>query len=74
MRFLLYDQFHSYLNINRRVMEIQTILANLIQNFEFSLPEGMVIQQFPGAQAIVPVVKGEAHLGSRVPLKVRSLE
>ncbi|PBK91916.1 cytochrome P450 [Armillaria gallica] len=56
------------------VMEIQTILANLIQNFEFSLPEGMVIQQFPGAQAIMPVVKGEAHLGSRIPLKVRSLE
>ncbi|KAK0216613.1 cytochrome P450 [Armillaria nabsnona] len=56
------------------VIEMQTILANLIQNFEFTLPEGMVIQQFPGAQAIVPVVKGEAHLGSRVPLKVRSLE
>ncbi|PBK89446.1 cytochrome P450 [Armillaria gallica] len=56
------------------VMEMQTVLANLIQNFEFSLPEGVGIQQFPGAQAIVPVVKGEAHLGSRVPLKVTSLE
>ncbi|KAK0438912.1 cytochrome P450 [Armillaria borealis] len=56
------------------VMEIQTILANLIQNFEFRLLEGVVIQQFPGAQAIMPVVKGEAHLGSRVPLKVTSLE
>ncbi|KAK0443055.1 cytochrome P450 [Desarmillaria tabescens] len=56
------------------VMEMQTILANLIQNFEFSLPEGTVIQQFPGSQAIVPVVKGEAHLGSRVPLRIRSLE
>ncbi|PBK89443.1 cytochrome P450 [Armillaria gallica] len=56
------------------VMEIQTILANLIQNFEFKLPEGVVIQHFPGAQAIMPVVKGEAHLGSRVPLKVTSLE
>ncbi|KAK0199554.1 cytochrome P450 [Desarmillaria ectypa] len=55
------------------VMEMQTVLANLIQNFEFSLPEGMVIQQFPSAQAIVPVVKGEAYLGSRVPLRVRSL-
>ncbi|KAK0475213.1 cytochrome P450 [Armillaria novae-zelandiae] len=56
------------------VMEMQTVLANLIQNFEFSLPEGVVIQQFPGAQAIMPVVKGEAHLGSQVPLKVTSLE
>ncbi len=74
MRFLLHDQPHSYLNVNRRVMEMQTVLANLIQNFEFSLPEGVGIQQFPGAQAIVPVVKGEAHLGSRIPLKVTSLE
>ncbi|KAK0245097.1 cytochrome P450 [Armillaria nabsnona] len=56
------------------VMEIQTVLANLIRNFEFSLPEGVVIEQTPGAQAIVPVVKGEKHLGSRVPLKVRRLE
>ncbi|PBK89422.1 cytochrome P450 [Armillaria gallica] len=56
------------------VMEIQTVLANLIRNFEFSLSEGVVIEQTPGAQAIVPVVKGEKHLGSRVPLKVKRLE
>ncbi len=74
MRFLLHDRVHSCLNINRRVMEIQTILAKLIQNFEFSLPEGVVIQQFPGAQTIMPVVKGEVHLGNRVPLKVTILE
>ncbi|KAK0197839.1 cytochrome P450 [Armillaria mellea] len=56
------------------VMEIQTVLANLIRNFEFSLPEGVVIEQIPGAQATVPVVKGKEHLGSRVPLKVKKLE
>ncbi|KAK0197815.1 cytochrome P450 [Armillaria mellea] len=56
------------------VMEMQTVLANLIQNFEFSLPDGVVIQQFPGAQAIMPVVKGEGHLGTRVPLKVTRLD
>ncbi|KAK0475208.1 cytochrome P450 [Armillaria novae-zelandiae] len=56
------------------VMEVQTILANLIQNFEFRLPEGVVIQHFPGAQAIMPVVKGEAHRGTRIPLKVTNLE
>lgn len=55
-------------------METQTILANLIRNFEFSLPEGVVIEQTPGAQAIVPIVKGEKHLGSRVPLKIKWLE
>ena len=74
MSFLLHDQLHSYLNVNHRIMEMQTILVNLIQNFEFSLPDGVVIQQFPGAQTIMPVVTGEAHLGSRVPLKVTSLE
>ncbi|KAK0475189.1 cytochrome P450 [Armillaria novae-zelandiae] len=55
------------------VMEMQTVLANVIRNFEFSLPEGVVIEQ-RGAQAIVPVVKGEEHLGSRVPLKIKRLE
>ncbi|PBK64197.1 cytochrome P450 [Armillaria solidipes] len=57
------------------VMEIQTILANLILNFEFSLPEGGVkILRFPGSPAVVPIVKGEAHLGSQLPLRVRILE
>ncbi|KAK0232633.1 cytochrome P450 [Armillaria fumosa] len=56
------------------VMEMQTVLANLIRNFEFSLPEGVVIEQMPGAQAVVPVVKGEEHLGSRVPLTIKRLE
>ncbi|KAK0199315.1 cytochrome P450 [Desarmillaria ectypa] len=56
------------------VMEMQTVLANLIKNFEFSLPEGVVIQKVTGAQAIVPVVKGKAYLGSLVPLRIKSLE
>ncbi|KAG7440274.1 cytochrome P450 [Guyanagaster necrorhizus] len=56
------------------LMELQTILARLIQNFEFSLPEGGVeIVQFPGSPAVVPVVKGKAHLGARVPLRVKVL-
>ncbi|KAK0197850.1 cytochrome P450 [Armillaria mellea] len=58
-----------------RVMEIQTIVANLIRHFEFSLPEGGVeILRFPGLPAVVPVVKGEVHLGSQLPLRVRVLE
>ncbi len=58
-----------------RVMEIQTIVANLILNFEFSLPEGGVeILRFPGSPAVVPIVKCEARLGSQLPLRVRVLE
>ncbi|PBK89331.1 cytochrome P450 [Armillaria gallica] len=57
------------------VMEMQTIRANLILNFEFSLPEGGVeILRFPGSPAVVPIVKGEAHLGSQLPLRVRALQ
>ncbi|KAG7450918.1 cytochrome P450 [Guyanagaster necrorhizus] len=53
------------------VMQLQTVLANLLLHFEFSLPEGGVeIQHFPGSPGVVPVVKGKAHLGSQIPLRV----
>ncbi|KAK0245095.1 cytochrome P450 [Armillaria nabsnona] len=56
------------------IMELQTILAKLIQNFEFSLPEGGIeLQQFPGSPVVVPVVKGKVHLGAQVPLRVKVL-
>ncbi|KAK0442249.1 cytochrome P450 [Desarmillaria tabescens] len=56
------------------IMETQTILANLLLNFEFSLPEGgQEILQFPGTPTVVPIVKGKAHLGSQLPLRVRAL-
>ncbi|PBK89291.1 cytochrome P450 [Armillaria gallica] len=55
------------------VMEMQIILAKLILHFEFSLPEGVEVQQFPGSPSVVPVVKGKAHLGSQLPLRVRVL-
>ncbi|KAK0446574.1 cytochrome P450 [Desarmillaria tabescens] len=56
------------------IMETQTIIANLILHFEFGLPEGGIeIMQFPGSPAVVPIVKGKAHLGSQLPLRVRAL-
>ncbi|KAK0438963.1 cytochrome P450 [Armillaria borealis] len=57
-----------------RIMEMQTILANLILHFEFSLPDGCPeILRFPGSPVVVPVVKGKVHLGSQLPLRVRVL-
>ncbi|KAK0438948.1 cytochrome P450 [Armillaria borealis] len=57
------------------IMEMQTILANLILHFELSLPEGGVeILRFPGSPAVVPIVKGKAHLGSQLPLRVKVLQ
>ncbi|KAK0506695.1 cytochrome P450 [Armillaria luteobubalina] len=55
------------------VMEMQTILAKLILHFEFSLPEGVEVQQFPGSPSVVPIVKGKAHLGSQLPLRMSVL-
>ncbi|KAK0442279.1 cytochrome P450 [Desarmillaria tabescens] len=44
------------------VVEMQTILANLIQHFEFSLPEGGVeILHFPGSPAVVPITSHSAE-------------
>ncbi len=55
-------------------MEMQTVLANLIRHFEFSLPEGGVeILQFPSSPVVVPIVK-VSTLGSQVPLRVRVLQ
>ncbi|KAK0506711.1 cytochrome P450 [Armillaria luteobubalina] len=56
------------------IMEMQTILANLILHFEFSLADGCPeILRFPGSPVVVPIVKGKAHLGSQLPLRVRAL-
>ncbi len=56
-------------------MEMQTILANLILHFKFSLPKGGVeILWFSGSLSVVPIVKGKAHLGSQLPLKVKVLQ
>ncbi|KAK0197860.1 cytochrome P450 [Armillaria mellea] len=61
-------------SMKSRIMEMQTILANLILHFEFSLPDGCPeIQRFPGSPVVVPIVKGKAHLGSQLPLRVRAL-
>ncbi len=58
-----------------RIMEMQTILAKLILHFEFCSPEGGVeILRFPGSPGVVPIVKGKAHLGSQLPLRVKVLQ
>ncbi len=71
---LLSFAFFSDWSMECRIMEMQTILANLILHFEFSLPdECPEILRFPGSPVVVPIVKGKAHLGSQLPLRVRVL-
>ncbi|KAK0475178.1 cytochrome P450 [Armillaria novae-zelandiae] len=66
---------YSNCSMKYRIMEMQTIIANLILHFEFSLPEGDAeILRFPSSPAVVPIVKGKAHLGSQLPLRVKVLQ
>ncbi|PBK70225.1 PAH-inducible cytochrome P450 monooxygenase PC-PAH 1 [Armillaria solidipes] len=51
------------------IMEMQVILVDLLKHFEFSLPEGLNLQEFPAGPVIVPVVEGKASQGSQVPLR-----
>lgn len=52
------------------VLEMQTFLVALVSNFEFSSPDNAkrIIRHRSGS--IVPMVEGEAHMGSQLPLKV----
>ncbi|KAK0210022.1 cytochrome P450 [Desarmillaria ectypa] len=56
------------------VMEVQGLITELLSNFEFSpSEEGLELQHAPGAQTLTPVVKGRAHEGEQVPLRVALL-
>ncbi|KAK0227577.1 cytochrome P450 [Armillaria fumosa] len=55
------------------IMEMQVILVDLLKHFQFSLPEGLNLLEFPAGPVIVPVVEGKANQGSQVPLRVSFL-
>lgn len=50
-------------------MEMQVILIELIENFEFRPLEGMEILRVP-AGAMIPMVRDKMHEGSQLPLHV----
>lgn len=52
------------------VLEAQSLLATLIETFEFSIPEDQPeIQRVP-AGLMVPMVRGRMHGGTQMPLRV----
>ncbi|KAK0438173.1 cytochrome P450 [Desarmillaria tabescens] len=55
------------------IMEMQVIIVDLLKHFEFSLPEGLNVQEYPAGLVIVPAVEGKANQGSQVPLRVSVL-
>lgn len=57
------------------VLEMQAMIADLIENFEFALPDNareMVILRKP-AGLMMPMVKDHAELGGWMGLKVTSI-
>ncbi|TFY57340.1 hypothetical protein EVJ58_g7078 [Rhodofomes roseus] len=52
------------------VLEVQAVLVDLIENFEFELPdEKPDIQRVP-AGVTIPIIRNNMHLGSQMPLKI----
>jgi hypothetical protein len=52
-----------------RVLELQAVLVELIENFEFRLPEGVEIIRL-NAGTMMPMVAGKMHEGPQMPLQV----
>ncbi|KAK0214208.1 cytochrome P450 [Armillaria fumosa] len=56
------------------VMEMQSVIAELLSNFEFSIPKGAPeLQDAPAGIALIPLVPGKANEGPQVPLRVTPL-
>ncbi|KAK0486622.1 cytochrome P450 [Armillaria luteobubalina] len=53
------------------VMQMQSVVTELLSNFEFSLPKGAPeLRHCPAGGALIPVVTGKANEGPQVPLCV----
>ncbi|KAJ8475067.1 hypothetical protein ONZ45_g15739 [Pleurotus djamor] len=55
------------------LIELQAILVEMIENFEFSLPKGVEILRLP-AGIMIPMVKGRMHEGTQMPLNLTLVE
>jgi hypothetical protein len=55
------------------ILQIHTLLIELIQNFQFDRPSGVEIQRVP-AGMMVSMVRGKIHEGSQMPLSVSLVE
>ncbi|PBK83807.1 cytochrome P450 [Armillaria gallica] len=56
------------------VMEMQSVVTELLSNFEFSIPKGAPeLQHGPADPALIPIVPGKADEGPQVPLLVTPL-
>ncbi|KAG2074169.1 cytochrome P450 [Suillus decipiens] len=51
------------------VLEIQAVLVELVENFEYRFPEGVEVVRL-NAGLMAPMVEGKLHEGSQMPLEV----
>lgn len=49
---------------------MQTFMTSLLLNFEFNIPDGAKRIRRDRAGLMTPMVEGELHLGTQLPLKV----
>ncbi|KAK0492366.1 hypothetical protein EDD18DRAFT_1184276 [Armillaria luteobubalina] len=56
------------------VMELQSVVTELLDNFEFDMPKGASkLQHGPAGAGLAPLVPGKAEEGPQVPLLVTPL-
>ncbi|PBK83843.1 cytochrome P450 [Armillaria gallica] len=56
------------------VMEAQSVVTELLNNFEFSIPKGAPeLQHGPAGFGLIPIVPGKANEGPQIPLLVTPL-
>ncbi|KAK0207526.1 cytochrome P450 [Armillaria fumosa] len=56
------------------VMELQSVVTELLSNFEFSIPRGVPeLQDVPAGIALIPVVPGKTNEGAQIPLLITPL-
>ncbi|KAK0227670.1 cytochrome P450 [Armillaria fumosa] len=57
------------------VMELQSVVTELLSNFEFNIPKGAPeLQHGPAGIVLIPIVPGKAKEGPQVPLLVTPLQ
>ncbi|KAK0472202.1 cytochrome P450 [Armillaria novae-zelandiae] len=56
------------------VMAVQSVITELLSNFEFSIPQGAPeLHHGPAGAALIPIVPGKENEGPQVPLRVTPL-
>lgn len=59
--------------VNSSVQEVQSLLVEMIENFEFSIPPGGLNVKPVPVGVVVPLLKDEMEKGAQMPLRLKPL-